>query len=258
MKIVSVVSAKGGVGKTTLSANLCAGLKQCGLGVLALDFDPQNALRLHFGVSPTEIQGLSRATLEGHSWLDSTYDTASGVQLVPYGGINEPDRERFEHILEAQPDWLIQNLRRMGLGDNHVVVIDTPPGPSVYLQQALRVASIAMVVVLADAASYATVPAMESLLHTYCYNRDEFMGAAYLLNQVDSSKNLNRDIVASFRAHMPDRVLPSVIHFDQGLAEALAYGQTVFQYAPYSQGALDVLNNAQWMAQAIAQVAEGR
>ncbi|RCS59807.1 cellulose biosynthesis protein BcsQ [Parvibium lacunae] len=251
MKIVAVVSAKGGVGKTTVSANLCAALRQCGAAVVALDFDPQNALRLHFGVPHAEINGLSRSTLAAASWINAMYDTAAGVQVIPYGSVNEADRQRFEHHLEASPNWLIENLQKIGLTNDHVVVIDTPPGPSVYMQQALRAASVALVVVLADPASYATVPGMEVLLHDYCYQRPDFLGSAYLLNQVDASKALNRDIVAAFRAHIPDRILPTSVHFDQGLTEALAYGQTVFQYAPHSQGAHDILTNAQWLVQAI-------
>ena len=48
MKVITVVSAKGGVGKTTLAANLASVIAARGRRVLALDLDPQNALRLHF------------------------------------------------------------------------------------------------------------------------------------------------------------------------------------------------------------------
>ena len=46
MKVITVVSAKGGVGKTTLAANLASVLAARGRRVIALDLDPQNALRL--------------------------------------------------------------------------------------------------------------------------------------------------------------------------------------------------------------------
>ena len=50
MPLICVCSPKGGVGKTTLAANLAYSLARTGSKVLALDFDVQNALRLHFGV----------------------------------------------------------------------------------------------------------------------------------------------------------------------------------------------------------------
>ena len=46
MVVFSVVSAKGGVGKTTITANMAMALAG-GRNVVAVDLDPQNALRLH-------------------------------------------------------------------------------------------------------------------------------------------------------------------------------------------------------------------
>lgn len=48
MPLICVCSPKGGVGKTTLAANLAYSLARTGSKVLALDFDVQNALRLYF------------------------------------------------------------------------------------------------------------------------------------------------------------------------------------------------------------------
>lgn len=56
MPLICVCSPKGGVGKTTLAANLAYSLARTGSKVLALDFDVQNALRLHFGV-PLNMSG---------------------------------------------------------------------------------------------------------------------------------------------------------------------------------------------------------
>ena len=53
MNVIAIVSAKGGVGKTTLTANLATALDRLGVATLLLaDLDPQNALGLHFGVDP--------------------------------------------------------------------------------------------------------------------------------------------------------------------------------------------------------------
>lgn len=48
MKVVSIINYKGGVGKTTITSNLAAGLSQKGYKVLAIDLDPQSNLTFSF------------------------------------------------------------------------------------------------------------------------------------------------------------------------------------------------------------------
>jgi cellulose biosynthesis protein BcsQ len=56
MQVVSVIAAKGGVGKTTVTANLCIALAASGRQVLAIDLDPQNALRFHLAERPARLR----------------------------------------------------------------------------------------------------------------------------------------------------------------------------------------------------------
>lgn len=257
MRIVAVVSAKGGVGKTTLTANLSAALSAAGRRVVVVDLDPQNALRLHFGVSPDLIDGVARATLAAQRWSGHLQSTSQGIGVLPFGALNESDRRTFEQQLDTQHSWLRENLLGLGLGEDDVVVIDTPPGPSVYLKQALSTAHFALAVLLADAASYATIPLMEQLLGTYCAERDDFLGAAYVFNQVDQSRQLARDVVKVLRSTLGQRLFPGVIHLDQAVGEALASDQTTLQYDPYSQATEDFQQCAQWLLEAIS-VAPGQ
>ena len=77
MVVISVVSAKGGVGKTTLSACLAMGLA-ASRDVLAVDLDPQNALKLHLGVHLTAI---IKFRMFRH--LESTFCTKSSLTAIP-------------------------------------------------------------------------------------------------------------------------------------------------------------------------------
>lgn len=220
--------------------------------VVTVDLDPQNALRLHLGVAAGEIEGLGRATLEGRNWSSCMFRGASGPYVLPYGNLNENDRDAFEVHLSSHPDWLPNGLTALGLGDKDLVVIDTPPGPSLYQQQVLRIANFVLVVIHGDPASYATLPAMESILAKYCNHRSDFIGGAYLLNNIPPGSALARDVVKVVRADLGDRLVPSVIHQDEAVKEALAFDQLVLQYAPHSEASRDIGKVAAWVNNKLA------
>jgi cellulose synthase operon protein YhjQ len=249
MKIIPLVSYKGGVGKTTLTANLAVHLQALGWSVLVIDLDPQNALRLHFGMAADDPRGLAQQILSGSAWQDALMSDQSGVHVLPYGTLSEQERMQYEHLLAEHPEGLGDLLRTNIPNTYDVVLWDTPPGPSVYMQQVLSIAQRVLVVMYADPGSFATLPAMVSLLAQYCNDRADFLGANYLLNHVDGSKRLNMDVLNVMRRGLAGRLLPHVIHDDMAFTEAFACQRTVDNYDQYSQAAHDVQQVAQWLSQ---------
>lgn len=81
MIIVAVVSTKGGVGKTTLTANLGAILADLGMRVLMIDADVQPSLSRYFALQETAPHGLSKLLMSQTASLDCI----SRVQLPPEG-----------------------------------------------------------------------------------------------------------------------------------------------------------------------------
>ncbi len=251
MKVLAIASAKGGVGKTTVTASLATALSHAGQPVLVADLDPQNALRLHFGLDPQVIDGMSRATLAGSSWRASCERSERGVAVMPYGVVTEDDRELFESHLAAHPQWLAEHLAKLGMVRHAIVLIDTPPGPSVYLRQALSAADMALLVTLPDAASYSTLPMMETLVDSYTDGRQDFRGHLHLINQADSTRQLSADVAQVMRGQFGDRFV-GCVHRDQAVAEALAYDQSVFDYSQDSQAAADLMDIAKTVLERLA------
>ncbi len=76
MKIVSVINYKGGVGKTTLTANLGAELAFRGRKVLLIDLDPQSSLTFSF-IPPDLWQKEYSESKTIKNWFDSLSDGGS-------------------------------------------------------------------------------------------------------------------------------------------------------------------------------------
>ena len=246
IRVIAVVSAKGGVGKSTLAANLAAALQKTGRAVLAIDLDPQNALHHHFQAAE---QAQAAAPAQGlcHSerdWHELCVPTRDGLFVLPHGLTDEPARRTFERQLESDPLWLARRLADLQLADGALVLLDTPPGPSLYLQQALNVANLALVVSLADAASYTALPLIDGLIASHTEGRADFAGSAYLINQVDNSRQLSKDITQIMQGLLGKRLL-GLVHRDQSVGEALAYNRNVLDYDPHGRGCHDILACAQ-------------
>lgn len=252
MDIISVVSAKGGVGKSTLTANLAVALRTRGYSVLAVDTDPQNSLHFHFSFRLKSDQGLVHAAHSDHSVQHLISPTPIGVDLLAYGHCTESQRADFEHVLNRSPDWLVRSLHNLQPRYD-LILLDTPPGASSYLAQALSASTLVAGVTLADAGSYVTLPQLQSLVDTYCLPQRHFKGFGIIVNQVDQNKPLNRDVVSMVRASFGESVM-GLIHLDQAVSEALAYGQDLFQYAPHSEAARDIAVCADWINRALSVV----
>jgi chromosome partitioning protein len=245
--VVAIVSPKGGVGKTTVAANLATALAGLGRYALLLDLDPQNALRLHHQMPLNDPTGLSVQTLSGLRWQDALYGGPFGVDCLPFGNITEHDRRDFERYLDRNPHWLSDGIRALDLPNNSFILIDTPPGASIYMQQALSACQMAFCVVLPDAASFVTIPSMERWLDEYSRGRSDFYSGYYLINRMNNARVLCRDVAAALERDLGTRLIPQEIHFDSAVEEALASQTPMVKYAPESPATRDLAALANWL-----------
>lgn len=247
--IVAVVSPKGGVGKTTVVANLASALADRGRAVTVVDLDPQNALRLHLQMPLGEPGGIAVSALQGQALAEACFASPEGLRVLPYGTVSERDRREFEARLLDDPGWLARALATLPATADAITLIDTPPGGSVYLQQALTAAQLALLVLLPDAASFVTVASMERWLDEYSRPREEFRGDYYLINRMNGARALCRDVHAAMYAELGDRMAPLAVRFDAAVEEALASQLPVSRYAPQALATRDFTALAGWLAE---------
>ena len=249
MQVISFISGKGGVGKTTLSANTAMALAQRGKRVVVVDLDPQNTLRLHFGMDPLDSAGLVREGLSSQS----VFNSAFGVQFVPFGRVVDAELTEFEAALKADPYWIRAGIERLNPDALDFVILDTPPGPSVFLQQALRASHRAVAVVLADAASFVTVSRMLELVDYYTSADPAFQSVGILINQMPESGKLGQQVRTALFEQYGSQMVPLAVHRDAAVSEALAFERPVLQYAPGCRASLDVESFVSWLLESAAE-----
>lgn len=249
--VVAVVSPKGGVGKTTVVANLAAAVAARGRAPILVDLDPQNSSRLYHKMPLDDSRGLAVQSLCDESWADAIFDGPFGVRCLPYGNITEKDRSGVEALVEDREDWLTEGLKQLPVGEQGLIILDTPPGGTVYLSHALRAADLIIFVMLPDAASFVTLPTTDRWLAEFpeqsYHRRRDFV----LLNRMNNARSLCRDVQTAMSEQLGERMIPDPVHFDTAVEEALASQQPITEYAPDGVAAGDFRQLADWLLEQI-------
>ena len=87
------------------------------------------------------------------------------------------------------------------------------------------------------------------MIEAYATPRADFGGAGYVVNQVDQSRQLTKDVLKVLRHMLGDKLFPGVIHLDEGVSESLACDTTLIHYDPLSQAAADFRACGEWLTQ---------
>lgn len=252
MQAVCFGSPKGGVGKTMLTANIAYALQRLGMKVIAIDFDPQNALRHHFGIDLQDGRGYAAAARHVDDWRSLLRETRSGVRLLLYGDVTPEERRGFDDMLTRSPHFLRDRVRPLLNEPNTVLLIDLPPGPSPALDAVTGIDPLCIAVLLADTASTALLPIVE---------RGDYFGPRalqrtyYIVNQYDIRNALNRDVSAFLRERLGSSLL-GVVHRDEAVKEAHARQISIFQHA-YASAAVEDLTNIALNIQRMLRAGEG-
>lgn len=158
-RVIAVVNGKGGVGKTTITANVGGLLAAGGSHVLLVDLDPQGNLAEELGYTGTDLddggRSLAQALVFGGRF-EPARDVRGGLDVLVGGP--ELDMAAAGLTMKAQKDPVGAKLAlAAGLaeiaGEYDLVLIDCPPGQETLQQAALAAARWALIPVKTDSSS---------------------------------------------------------------------------------------------------------
>ena len=255
-KVVALLNQKGGVGKTTSTANLGAAFARLGKRVLLIDLDPQSNLSMHFGVEaePTQPSVYDLLVGEGIDARSVIVHAREGLDFMP--AVTE--LALVEGELAQQPDMQRTLERAVApvAGDYDLILLDCPPSLGVLSVNALTMADEVFVPMLAH---YLALRGLEKLLETVHMVSQglnlRLRVTGVLLCQHEQQSLHGRAVVDEIAAQLARyegtglpwdgcAILQPPVRRNIKLAEAPSFGQTIFDYAPQCPGAGDYMQIA--------------
>lgn len=244
-KVLAITNQKGGVGKSTVSANLGIGLARAGKKVLLLDLDPQSSLTASLGYQeqddiPVTLTDIMNAMIDDKefSGTDGILHHEEGVDLLPsnieLSGIelmlaNTMSREM---ILRQYVDQVRDRY--------DYIIMDCMPSLGILTINALVAADELIIPVCP---SFLSVKGLQMLLRTIMMVKKRLNKNlsidGILITMVDYRTNYAKDITGMLRESYGNSigVLQSYIPYSVRIAEASTEGVSIYRYAPGSKAA---------------------
>lgn len=261
-RIIAMINQKGGVGKTTTTVNIGAGLARLGYRVLLIDLDPQAHLTLHVGLDPdtlettvyellTDEQVTAEQVVQQVNGNLSVLSAQTNLAGVESELASQAQHGQAQHVLRDKVNKLIYPPGSSEAAFDYVL-LDCPPSLGLLTINALCLATEVLVPMQAH---FLALQGLSKLLETVSIIRQninpELKVAGVVLcmyeGQTVLANEVVNDLTGFFEAarQMPDVpwqnavVLQPPVRRNIKLAESPSHGQTIFDYEPHCAGAQD-------------------
>ncbi len=223
---ITVLSQKGGTGKTTMVRSLADVFGRIGLDVLAVDADPQGNLSDYFDADPGAHPTLGEVLAGQAKAVDAVHDGVIPANL----GLAEA-----ELILSGKMgrELTLRNALREPKRRYDVVLIDCPPTLGLLTVNALVAADRA---VLSTEAQYFSLQGVEQAMEVIGLAREslnpELEVLGVVLNIANMRTNHARETLHTLREHYGDKVFDTVIRQSIAYAESAERAIPILDYRP--------------------------
>lgn len=252
MECIAIINQKGGVGKTSTAVNLGAGLAQRGKRMLLIDLDPQGHLTTHFGLDgETDGRGIYDVLTKDLPLDEAIHPYSPTISIVP-ANVDLAAAE-VELVSVVGREVILRDLLVAKERPFDIVMIDCPPSLGVLSLNALSAATRVLIPVQPH---FLALQGAGKLFETISLVNQRLNRTLSVAGMVmclyDAGTRLSAEVVDDLSSFLDQsrgtpvpwrdaRIFSTVIRRNVKLAECPSYGQSIFEYAARSNGAMDYL-----------------
>ena len=251
MSVIAIANHKGGVGKTTTTVNLAAGLAQEGNNVLLIDMDPQ--------ANATMCLGLGKQSQTIYQVLAFQDDISKMIQdigdldIIP----SSVHLAAFEKNNEVGKEFILQESLAAIKDQYDYILIDCPPSLGALTISALTASDFVAIALQPEVLALQGMNDFIKILRTVKTRMNQTLELlGIVITQFDSRKVLHRDVIQAAENEYGEAIFTTRIRNNVTLAECQSFGQHIFTYDKRSNGAKDYRSLAiEVMARGTAEMA---
>ena len=238
MKKIVIANHKGGVGKTTSSINISAGLAKKGKNVLIIDADPQSNLTESFGIfDPVKDLYLSFSKGEPLPIINVKKNLSIVPNSLNFSGIEL-------EIAGRMPREIILKELMSELDKTYdYCIIDCPPSLGLITLNALVAADEVYIPMEAEFLAYRGIDSIVGIINLVKKHFNPgLMTKGVFFTKYNEQRVLTKEIKNQIKGYFGDNLMKTVIRVNVALAEAQSSGKDIFEYDPNSNGAKDYMS----------------
>jgi len=251
-RIFCIANQKGGVGKTTTTVNLAAGLAKIGQRVLVVDLDPQGNATMGSGVDKRALKLSIYDVLLESATIAEARQRSEKVGYDVLGANRELAGAEVELVELERRDKRLKAAIATVANDYDFVLIDCPPSLSLLTLNGLCSAHGVIVPMQCE---YFALEGLSDLVNTikqvHANLNPDLQIIGLLRVMFDPRITLQQQVSEQLKAHFGDKVFNTVIPRNVRLAEAPSYGLPGVVFDPASRGAQSFVEFAAEMVQRI-------
>ena len=235
VRIVAIINQKGGVGKTTTTANLCHAIAESGARVTAIDLDPQGHLAVSLGVTAQNIGGIDEAMLKEKTVHQQLITVRDNLQLITAGS----KLKEIEHLADnsSPRGVLLKNALLDGLDDQDFVFIDCPPSSGLLVANALIAADEILIPMASDFLALQGLSHLMGTIKRFEKALKRKYKTLLVMSRYSPNRRISSQVLNVLLTHFPEQILATVIRETALLAECPSFGKTILEYSPKSRSA---------------------